>query len=249
MWQRFKKGVNFRCQHVNSNCFSTFPLISSFAIMAAFNDTTIHLVSTSLVILLISVTIADGLKCYTDVEARVISRCKESEGFRTCFTKYNDTQSASVTGRGCSTKDKVFYRECETHSYGDQIEKMCFCSFLLCNGGASSTVQPSSALFLVALAAVLSLSLGGISRELNIQNHKPSSSPSHSRGVVDRGHLQLDCTAKVSRTISHCQGLGKTHCSSRQLSSLSIRLQRNVISTGAAAPASSIAERLTDSFL
>ena len=26
-----------------------------------------------------------------------------------------------VTGRGCSTKDKVFYKECETHSYGDQV--------------------------------------------------------------------------------------------------------------------------------
>ena len=33
---------------------------------------------------------------------------------------------ATVIGRGCSTKDKVFYRECETHSYGDTVEKMCF---------------------------------------------------------------------------------------------------------------------------
>ena len=36
-------------------------------------------------------------------------------------------------GRGCSTKDKVFYKECETHNYGDSLEKMCFCSFHLCN--------------------------------------------------------------------------------------------------------------------
>ena len=36
-------------------------------------------------------------------------------------------------GRGCSTKDKVFYKECETHNYGDSLEKMCFCSFQLCN--------------------------------------------------------------------------------------------------------------------
>ena len=40
---------------------------------------------------------------------------------------------ATVVGRGCSTKDKVFYKECETHNYGDSLEKMCFCSFQLCN--------------------------------------------------------------------------------------------------------------------
>jgi len=105
---------------------------------------------------------ADGLKCFTDVEAKVVTRCKESQGYRTCFTKYNDTQSAQVTGRGCSTKDKVFYRECETHQYGDQVEKMCFCSFLLCNGGASSTVRPTSPLLLVVLAAALGY-LSGVS--------------------------------------------------------------------------------------
>ena len=38
-----------------------------------------------------------------------------------------------MVGRGCSTKDKVFYKECETHNYGDSLEKMCFCSFHLCN--------------------------------------------------------------------------------------------------------------------
>ena len=40
---------------------------------------------------------------------------------------------AAIVGRGCSTKDKVFYRECETHSYGENLEKMCFCSFDNCN--------------------------------------------------------------------------------------------------------------------
>ena len=43
-----------------------------------------------------------------------------------------------MIGRGCSTKDKVFYRECETHSYGDSVEKMCFCSFMLCNSAPPS---------------------------------------------------------------------------------------------------------------
>ena len=50
---------------------------------------------------------------------------------------------AAVVGRGCSTKDKVFYKECETHSYGDNLEKMCFCSFQLCNRSAIQLNCPS----------------------------------------------------------------------------------------------------------
>ena len=44
-------------------------------------------------------------------------------------------------GRGCSTKDKVFYRECETHSYGANLEKMCFCSFDNCNPAATMLLK------------------------------------------------------------------------------------------------------------
>ena len=43
-----------------------------------------------------------------------------------------------VTGRGCSTKDKVFYKECETHQ-SDQVEIMCFCSYFLCNASSNPT--------------------------------------------------------------------------------------------------------------
>jgi hypothetical protein len=42
-----------------------------------------------------------------------------------------------VTGRGCSTKDKVFYKECETHQSDQVIEKLCFCSYYLCNGSSN----------------------------------------------------------------------------------------------------------------
>lgn len=92
--------------------------------------------------------VTGGLQCYIDVEAKTIVTCNELEGFKTCFIKYNDSkyipsafpfgvlhqyQEAAVVGRGCSTKDKVFYKECETHNYGDSLEKMCFCSFQLCN--------------------------------------------------------------------------------------------------------------------
>lgn len=59
-----------------------------------------------------------------------------------------------VIGRGCSTRDKVFYKECQTHSYGDSVEKMCFCSFFLCNGsGSKPPLTPST--WLIALAASL----------------------------------------------------------------------------------------------
>jgi hypothetical protein len=100
---------------------------------------------------------AHALRCYTDVEATQITKCKESEGFRTCFTKYNDSKSdifeGQVTGRGCSTKDKVFYKECETHHYGEQVEKMCFCSYFLCN--LSSALAPPSCLLLMIIGATL----------------------------------------------------------------------------------------------
>ena len=58
-----------------------------------------------------------------------------------------------MTGRGCSTKDKVFYKECETHSYGEQVEKMCFCSYFLCN--LSSALAPPSCLLLMIIGATL----------------------------------------------------------------------------------------------
>ena len=57
-----------------------------------------------------------------------------------------------VTGRGCSTKDKVFYKECETHSYGEQVEKMCFCSYFLCNKAGWSSTNPN---FLLIIGATM----------------------------------------------------------------------------------------------
>ncbi|XP_040565329.1 uncharacterized protein [Lepeophtheirus salmonis] len=130
-----------------------------------------------LLLLLIGlIELAMGLKCYTDIEGKTIRTCKESEGFRTCFTKFNDTkrteserynpssfpfgvmrgyQEGTVTGRGCSTKDKVFYKECETHSYGDLTEKMCFCSFFLCNRGSKSREAHSPLLVLSTFAVII----------------------------------------------------------------------------------------------
>ena len=76
-----------------------------------------------------------------------------------------------VTGRGCSTKDKVFYKECETHSYGEQVEKMCFCSYFLCNGGVTLRNPPTflqliiGATILCVLSSHCQLQLGYYPRD------------------------------------------------------------------------------------
>lgn len=126
-----------------------WPLLNLLAGAQIMSPTILKLLLTAMT-MVSSVTAAEegGLQCYIDVEAKTIVTCNELEGFKTCFIKYNDSkyipsafpfgvlhqyQEAAVVGRGCSTKDKVFYKECETHNYGDSLEKMCFCSFQLCN--------------------------------------------------------------------------------------------------------------------
>lgn len=131
------------------------------AIPTSYSPMTLKLLLTSMTVgqfVASTKEVSGGLQCYIDVEAKTIVTCNELEGFKTCFVKYNDSkyipsafpfgvlhqyQEAAVVGRGCSTKDKVFYKECETHSYGDNLEKMCFCSFQLCNRSAIQLNCPS----------------------------------------------------------------------------------------------------------
>lgn len=139
---------------------------------AQMSPITLKLLLTSMTVVTVaSKEVSGGLQCYIDVEAKTIVTCNELEGFKTCFVKYNDSkyipsafpfgvlhqyQEAAVVGRGCSTKDKVFYKECETHSYGDSLEKMCFCSFQLCNRSAIQLNCPSLwTLTLLTLSTVL----------------------------------------------------------------------------------------------
>ena len=44
---------------------------------------------TLFLLLLISV---NSIECYTDVEGKTIVTCREVDGFKTCFTKYNDSK-------------------------------------------------------------------------------------------------------------------------------------------------------------
>jgi len=88
------------------------------------------------------------LKCYNDGEEKIV-KCDENLGYRTCFIRYNE--KGGITGRGCSTKDKVYYKECETNSYGEGTEKFCYCNFYLCNRAPANALSFFYALCLPAL--------------------------------------------------------------------------------------------------
>ncbi|XP_023342518.1 uncharacterized protein LOC111712202 [Eurytemora carolleeae] len=88
-----------------------------------------------------------GLKCYSDVLGKHWTQCEEKKGFRTCFTKYDF--KGEVTGRGCSTKDKIFHIECENHVMGKHSEKFCYCSYYLCNSADRVTGLSPAGIMLI----------------------------------------------------------------------------------------------------
>merc|ERR1712126_120010 len=47
----------------------------------------------------------DFITCYTNAEGTEETRCSFSEGYSTCYTTYD--KSGQVTGRGCSTTDRI----------------------------------------------------------------------------------------------------------------------------------------------
>jgi len=87
------------------------------------------------------------LKCYNDGDEKIV-KCDENLGYRTCFIRYNES---GITGRGCSTKDKVYYKECETNSYGEGTEKFCYCNFYLCNRASANSLYAFPLLCLLPL--------------------------------------------------------------------------------------------------
>ena len=38
-----------------------------------------------------------------------------------------------VTARGCASREKLYYVHCENHEMDGIVEKVCYCSFNLCN--------------------------------------------------------------------------------------------------------------------
>jgi len=88
------------------------------------------------------------LKCYNDGDEKIV-KCDENLGYRTCFIRYNE--KGGITGRGCSTKDKVYYKECETNSYGEGTEKFCYCNFYLCNRASANSLYAFPLLCLLPL--------------------------------------------------------------------------------------------------
>ena len=73
-----------------------------------------------------------------------------------------DCLEGGITGRGCSTKDKVYYKECETNSYGEGTEKFCYCNFYLCNGGGGLDSKSGVLILSVIVMMVISSRVTGI---------------------------------------------------------------------------------------
>ena len=119
-----------------------------------------------------------SLKCFSDPDGVEMSLCEEKRGYRTCFIKYDHSKSelselirsdqtinlsvpgGQVTGRGCSTKNKLFFTECENHvMVGEGVgpggrggERICYCGTFLCNNVSTLTLTGvSPALLLPAL--------------------------------------------------------------------------------------------------
>ena len=58
---------------------------------------TLHLCRVLIIILPFSTVLSVScLQCYTDVEGSQVTTCNELEGFKTCFTKYNDSKWNSL---------------------------------------------------------------------------------------------------------------------------------------------------------
>ena len=94
----------------------------------------------------------------------------------------------TVTGRGCSTKDKVFYKECETHQ-SDQVEIMCFCSYFLCNGGSTLTKTGPKNVFslvwFIIVVAVLNKTLNSFNyTQYHVYKNSPNNKKKSSRKLV-----------------------------------------------------------------
>ena len=94
----------------------------------------------------------------------------------------------TVTGRGCSTKDKVFYKECETHQ-SDQVEIMCFCSYFLCNGGSTITKTGPKNVFslvwFIIVVAVLNKTLNSFNyTQYHVYKNSPNNKKKSSRKLV-----------------------------------------------------------------
>merc|ERR1719266_1890232 len=60
-----------------------------------------------------------------------------------------------VAGRGCSTKEKMYYVHCEAHEMEELEEKFCYCSFNYCNTAIKKT--PSCFLLLALVSSCLLL--------------------------------------------------------------------------------------------
>jgi len=86
------------------------------------------------------------IKCYNEKAGGKFQQCWKDDGFETCFTKFSPDRK-HVMLRGCSSRKKMFFVECENHISENRVEEFCFCSYDFCN----STTKTSSSFSTLAL--------------------------------------------------------------------------------------------------
>ena len=67
------------------------------------------------------------------------------------FSLFDCLSGGSVTGRGCSTKQRIFSTECENHVMGGKGERFCYCSYGLCNQGMRLAFTEGGAVLLALI--------------------------------------------------------------------------------------------------
>jgi len=89
------------------------------------------------------------IKCYNERAGGKFQQCWRDDGFETCFTKFSPDRQ-HVMLRGCSSRKKMFFVECENHISENRVEEFCFCSYDFCNGSSTknSPSHPSLLAFL-----------------------------------------------------------------------------------------------------
>jgi len=96
------------------------------------------------------------IKCYNERAGGKFQQCWRDDGFETCFTKFSPDRQ-HVMLRGCSSRKKMFFVECENHISENRVEEFCFCSYDFCNGSSTKNSPPSHPSLLAFLSIIFHL--------------------------------------------------------------------------------------------
>merc|ERR1712029_794028 len=94
-------------------------------------------------VFIVQVSYCDSLRCYGGRGGGKFQECHQDDGYKTCFTKY---ENGVRVARGCATKRPMLYVECEAHKSKSVLEEFCYCSYDLCNTSPASRIIRSMSL-------------------------------------------------------------------------------------------------------